>query len=72
MDTNLSYHNILNIHKLNTNINNKSETDYQSDDIECTKYIIKLDSLETNYKYLKIKINYLIQKYKQSINFQYT
>ena len=40
---------MLNIHKLNTNSNNKSETDDESDyiDCECTKYIIKLDSLNT-------------------------
>ena len=51
MDTKLSYNTILNIHTLNTNNNNKSETDY----IECTKYIIKLDSLETTLKIFKIK-----------------
>ena len=55
MDTKLSYNNILNIHTLNTNNNNKSETDDQSDDIDCTKYIIKLDSLETKLNIFKIK-----------------
>ena len=55
MDTKLSYNNILNIHKLNTNNNKKSETDDVLDDIECTKYIIKLDSLETKLKIFKNK-----------------
>ena len=55
MDTKLSYNNILNIHKLNTIDNNKSETDDQSDGIEYTKYIIKLDSLETKLKIFKNK-----------------
>ena len=55
MDTKLSYNNILNIHKLNTNNNNKSETNDVLDDIECTKYIIKLDSLETKLKIFKNK-----------------
>ena len=55
LDTKLSYNNILNIHKLNTNNNNKSETDDVLDDIECTTYIIKLDSLETKLKIFKNK-----------------
>ena len=55
LDTKLSYNNILNIHKLNTNNNKKSETDDVLDDIECTKYIIKLDSLETKLKIFKNK-----------------
>ena len=54
-DTKLSYNNILNIHKLNTNNNKQSETDDVLDDIECTKYIIKLDSLETKLKIFKNK-----------------
>ena len=55
MDTKLSYNNILNIHKLNTNNYKKSETDDVLDDIECTKYIIKLDCLETKLKIFKNK-----------------
>ena len=73
MDTKLSYNNILNIHKLNTNNNNKSETDDQSDDIECTKYIIKLDSLETKLKIFKNKNTIRYKNiYKPAINLQYT
>ena len=53
MDTKLSYNNNLHIHKLNTNINNKS------DDIRIidkfTKYIIKLDSLENKLQIFKNK-----------------
>ena len=55
LDTKLSYNNILNIHKLNTYNNKKSETDDVLDDIECTKYISKLDSLETKLKIFKNK-----------------
>ena len=55
LDTKLSYNNILNIHILNTNNNNKSETDDQYDDTECIKYIIKLDSLDTKLKIFKNK-----------------
>ena len=62
MDTKLSYNN-----KLNTNNNNKSETDDVLNDIECTKYIIKLNSLETKLKIFKNK-----NIYKPAINFQYT
>ena len=56
MDTKLSYNNILHIRKLNTNKNKKSETDDVSNDIDTgTKYIIKLDSLETKLQIFKNK-----------------
>ena len=56
LDTKLSYNNILHIRKSNTNKNKKSETDDVSNDIDTgTKYIIKLDSLETKLQIFKNK-----------------
>ena len=56
MDTKLSYNNILHIRKLNTNKNKISEIDDVSNDIDTgTKYIIKLDSLETKLQIFKNK-----------------
>ena len=53
MDTKLSYNNILHKHKhkCNTNTNNKSDDIRITD--KCTKYIIKLDSLETKLQIFK-------------------
>ena len=56
LDTKLSYNNILHIRKLNTNKNKISEIDDVSNDIDTgTKYIIKLDSLETKLQIFKNK-----------------
>ena len=79
LDTKLSYNNILHIRKLNINKNKISEIDDVSNDIDTgTKYIIKLDSLETKLQIFKNKnklfdINIYIYINQQSaITFQYT